>query len=405
VKKISLFTPTHNGKYLRELYNSIKNQDFYEWVIITNNTTIENFEDSRIKIYEYNNSHFVGALKRFACEKCVGDVLVEIDHDDLLTENAIEEIRKAFEDDEIGFVYSNCVEFKNDFEPILPYNKNHGWEYREFNYKRHVLNENISFESLPNSVSKIWYAPNHVRAWRTLDYWKAGGHSAELKVLDDQDLISRTYLITKFKHINKCLYLYRITQDNTWQIHNKEIQEGVYPLYHKYIYKLVTRWAEINNLRKLDLGGRFNNPKNYETVDLENANINTDLNERWPFEDNSIGVIRAHDILEHLKNPIHTMKEAHRVLVPGGYFMIMVPSTDGRGAFQDCTHISYFNENSFWYYTKNEQAKYIGKPVRFQAMALTTGVPSQWHQINKIPYVYAHLIALKGQKTIGLIEI
>ena len=29
----------------------------------------------------------------------------------------------------------------------------------------------------------------------------------------------------------------------------------------------------------------------------------------------------------------------------------LTPSTDGRGAFQDPTHVSFYNENSFWYFT------------------------------------------------------
>ena len=29
----------------------------------------------------------------------------------------------------------------------------------------------------------------------------------------------------------------------------------------------------------------------------------------------------------------------------------LTPSTDGRGAYQDPTHVAFYNENSFWYYT------------------------------------------------------
>jgi SAM-dependent methyltransferase len=79
-----------------------------------------------------------------------------------------------------------------------------------------------------------------------------------------------------------------------------------------------------------------------------------DLSLPWPWPDSSIDVIRADDIIEHLPDKMLTMNEAHRVLVPGGRFEIFVPTTDGRGAFQDPTHVSYWNRNSFFYWTDGD---------------------------------------------------
>lgn len=76
-----------------------------------------------------------------------------------------------------------------------------------------------------------------------------------------------------------------------------------------------------------------------------------DLEEPWPWPDASFDSIRAIDAVEHLHSHIHTMNEAWRVLKPGGIFEIIVPSTDGRGAFQDPTHVSFWNLNSFFYYS------------------------------------------------------
>lgn len=78
--------------------------------------------------------------------------------------------------------------------------------------------------------------------------------------------------------------------------------------------------------------------------------VQADLTQRWPWEDSSVDHIRAHDIIEHLPDKIHTMNEAGRVLRPGGIFEIFVPTTDGRGAFQDPDHKSWWNGNSFFYY-------------------------------------------------------
>jgi predicted SAM-dependent methyltransferase len=75
-----------------------------------------------------------------------------------------------------------------------------------------------------------------------------------------------------------------------------------------------------------------------------------DLRRMWPWKDESVEELRAYDIIEHLPDKIHTMNEAWRVLKPGGMFDIIVPTTDGRGAWQDPTHVSFWNRNSFWYH-------------------------------------------------------
>jgi len=216
----------------------------------------------------------------------------------------------------------------------------------------------------------------------------------------------RTYIQGKMFHIDKPLYVYHLYQENTcYGEKNAKIQEGTLMLHDKYIYQLVERWCDLNNLRKIDLCGGHSKPEGYESVDLERGDIPADLNGRWPFEDGSVGVFRAHDALEHLKDPINTMKEAYRCLAPDGWFLTQTPSTDGRGAFQDPTHVSFFNSNSFWYYTRAEQARYINTPVRFQLNRIKNFFPSDWHQFHNIPYVKADLLKLTDTRIPGPIEI
>jgi O-antigen biosynthesis protein len=155
------------------------------------------------------------------------------------------------------------------------------------------------------------------------------------------------------------------------------------------------------------LGGGLNSRPGYVTIDQEGGDITADLNDGIPLEDNSVGVMNASHIIEHLRDPLKTMREIHRVLHHGGWAFIEVPSTDGRGAWQDPTHVSYWNENSFWYYTKKEQADFIrNKDIRFMTNRLQTHYPSQWWKDHHIPVVTANLIALKdGPRFPGLIEI
>lgn len=75
-----------------------------------------------------------------------------------------------------------------------------------------------------------------------------------------------------------------------------------------------------------------------------------DLAQPWPWADDSVGDVRAWDVIEHLPDKLHTMNEMWRVLRHGGRAEIVVPTTDGPGAFQDPTHVSFWHRRSFLYY-------------------------------------------------------
>ena len=190
--------------------------------------------------------------------------------------------------------------------------------------------------------------------------------------------------------------------ENTWLRFNDEIQKNVHRIHDKYINEIVDRWCELNGLAKVELGGAFHAREGYIRIDLHDSDVIADLNRSWPFRDSSVGVIRAYDIFEHLGNPLNTMRECYRVLAPGGWVLSCTPSTDGRGAFADPTHTSFWNENSFHYYTKTVRAQYIGTPVKFQAARLWTGELNS----DKTCWVHAHLCSMKdGYRPAGLVEI
>lgn len=72
-----------------------------------------------------------------------------------------------------------------------------------------------------------------------------------------------------------------------------------------------------------------------------------------PFPDGSVDSVVAVDYLEHIPTgkTVDQIEEIWRVLKHGGMLYHLTPSTDGRGAFQDPTHVSYWNINSWLYYT------------------------------------------------------
>ena len=118
---------------------------------------------------------------------------------------------------------------------------------------------------------------------------------------------------------------------------------------------------ENENPIKVDICCGTSKPEGFIGVDIfpgNSVDIVADLNERFPFEDNSVDVVRAHDAIEHLPDRIHTMNEIWRICKPNATVDILVPSTDGRAAFQDPTHISYWNINSFLYYSVAHRSYY-----------------------------------------------
>lgn len=406
--KFSLITPEHNPKnstFLYELYECILEQSYtdWEWILYLNNgckeehvhPDIRNNPKVQIIRTESDNTN-IGAIKKEAFSLGGGDVLVELDHDDLITPDCLQELYNAYQDPGVGFVYSDNAVLHMTGR-FVPYNPELGWKFKKFNWKGQELISMDSFKPTSHSLCYIWYAPDHVRSWRKDVYRDIGGHDASLSICDDHELMIRTYLNTKMYHIPKVLYIYRITGDNTWLARNKAIQIKTVELGHQYARQLAEKDCETRGLLKVDIGGGLNPYHGYVTVDTrKEADFVADLNDGIPLPDNSVGVLNASHILEHLYDKTKIMAEIHRVLAPGGWAFIEVPSTDGRGAFQDPTHVSYWNENSFLYYTDAYLGNFIDNTeIRFQEYRKQTYYPNEWMKNLQVLVTTAWLVAIK----------
>ncbi len=129
---------------------------------------------------------------------------------------------------------------------------------------------------------------------------------------------------------------------------------------------------------KLNLGACDRKFPGYLSVDIcAPADVIADLTHPWPWEDSTVGAVKAFDIAEHIENKIHFMNELHRVCRPGAVVEIEVPSaTKGAGAFQDPTHRSYWTMNSFQYFQAGSNAvrrfaRSYGITARFTVRSLT----------------------------------
>jgi len=258
---ISIITPTYNTdkNVFSRTWASLKAQTFkdWEWIIIDDSTNDNVWHqvygfcaDERYKIQMYKShvhSGNIGRNKRRGFMLAEGDILVELDHDDELTADALEEINGAFRDNpEVGFVYSDWCEILPDGQSgVYPkgWAFGYGSEYWSQEYEVWVMS---SPEINPTTMKHIVSAPNHVRAWRSNVYHKLGGHNAKYEIADDYELVVRTFLDTKFYHIKKLLYKQHINPSTAQRQKNHLIQHYVVEISTQYSDQIDQRFKDLN---------------------------------------------------------------------------------------------------------------------------------------------------------------
>ena len=265
IKLFSIFTCTFNTEKakLNRLYNSLKNQTYknWNWFILDDSTNdsvqkyIDELKDPRITMFKNVSNHGnIGFNKHMIAMACNGDYLVEVDHDDELTNDCLHYLNKAFEEfPESDFVYSRCLELAGG-TPIIYAD---GWGWREGLTVEEVVNgTKVTYSESPlvnpYSIRTIYAQPNHVRCWKKEFYHKIGGHNPELSVLDDMDLLIRTFLFGKMTMVQKCLYIqYQgegprgLDENNTQSTRFAEIQRTVILLKQKYDKQVHDRIIEL----------------------------------------------------------------------------------------------------------------------------------------------------------------
>jgi glycosyltransferase involved in cell wall biosynthesis len=245
---VSVYTGTYNtGQYLMEAYISLFEQTYknWEWVVVDDQSTDGTWErleqlakdDYRVRPFRSGRPiHRIGGVKGTATKLCQGDIYVELDHDDMLTDFALDEIRLAFQKNpEVGMVYSNCANFfeNGGFHRF----DGPDWkdQYRETEYRGkkwlECINHNVYDRFGPEYWQQFGYfltvGPNHVRAYRASEFKRLGGYNHGMPVADDFELYARFFLRSRCYHINKMLYLYRFRDgwENTTFTKNKSIQD------------------------------------------------------------------------------------------------------------------------------------------------------------------------------------
>lgn len=264
-KIFSIFTCAYKTNKLKaeRLYKSLVNQTYknWNWWIIDDSPEGEesyfsSIKDPRITIIKNVTNHgSIGFNKHMIAMMCDGDYLVEVDHDDALTEDCLLLLYNAFEEyPDSKFVYSDTLEMVGDHTSVCyseGFSYGQGYYRNEnvegWNYKVAITCPSIN----ARSIRGIHAQPNHVRVWERNFYHFIGGHNIDLGVCDDMDILVRTFLNTKMTHINKVLYIQYEDSvrseraDNTQGRRFKVIQELNELLRQKYDKKIHERILEL----------------------------------------------------------------------------------------------------------------------------------------------------------------
>lgn len=137
---------------------------------------------------------------------------------------------------------------------------------------------------------------------------------------------------------------------------------------------------------KVNLGCGYEKEPGHINIDNRlsvRPDIVADLTDGMPFKSNTADKVVAVDLLEHIPigKTVPLIEEIYRTLKKDGIFFHATPSTDGRGAFMDPTHISFWNKASWAYYVNDDYRKLYGIKAKFDVISLEDMLTNEEYHI------------------------
>jgi len=133
-------------------------------------------ETPNVKVLTQENSGKSGALNH-AIQESIGEILVCVDADTILSPSAISLLVRHFEDPKIGAVAGN-VQVGNAYNPLTI------WQSVEYTTSQNIDRRALAF------VNAVTVVPGAIGAWRRTAIDEAGGHSGDT-LAEDMDLTWR----------------------------------------------------------------------------------------------------------------------------------------------------------------------------------------------------------------------
>lgn len=108
-------------------------------------------------------------------------------------------------------------------------------------------------------------------------------------------------------------------------------------------------------MTRIDIGGGTKPKSGFVNLDPVHGcgTLKIRAQDPWPINTESVDAIWASHVMEHIPagaERIAVFNEAHRVLKPGATFTVIVPLFPWAAAMADPTHVSYWVEESFYYF-------------------------------------------------------
>jgi O-antigen biosynthesis protein len=282
---VTVFTPTYKtGERIHRPFRSLKEQTYanWEWIIVDDSDddgkTFKMLsslakKDYRIQVFKpWEHSGIIGKLKNWACSLGKGHILVELDHDDEMTDYALDYVVKGFNQfPEAGFVYTDCAEVYEDGTNVT---YRDGWAfgygtYTDVEYRGKRYKSGNARTLNAKTIRHIISTPNHIRAWRKAFYESIGGHNKELHVADDYELMVRTFLKTRMVRVPELCYIQHIG-NTAQQTRNRDI--------HRHIRSIRNYYDRMIHERLLELGCEdfiWDEKKGASDLDIPNPTTET----------------------------------------------------------------------------------------------------------------------------------
>ena len=258
---VTVFTAAYKtGDGIHRPFQSLRDQTYtnWEWVIVDDSDddgkTFKMLrgiarQDHRIQVFKpWEHSGVIGKVKNWACRLAKGDILVELDHDDELTDYALDHVVKGFAQfPEAGFLYTDCAEIYPD---RTSHSYRDGWafgygSYTDVEYHGRRYRSGSAGNINAKTIRHIVSTPNHIRAWRRSFYESIGGHNKELHVADDYEILVRTFLKTRMVRVPRLCYLQYIG-NTAQQERNRDI--------HRHVRSIRVHYDRMIHERLLELG-------------------------------------------------------------------------------------------------------------------------------------------------------
>ena len=200
--KISIAVPLYNTdkKFLKDMIDSVVNQSYGNWQLVLADAsdkdlpyieqTVKRYNDDRIVYFKLAENKGISENTNRAFEKCTGDYIALLDHDDVILPNALYENVKAINQYGGDMLYSDEITLDGQL--------------------KHLIQFHFKVDYAPDFLRGVNYITHFLVFSKEL-FEKAGGReNPEYDGAQDYDLILRlSEKAKKICHIPKVLYYWR----------------------------------------------------------------------------------------------------------------------------------------------------------------------------------------------------